>query len=142
MPIYIDAYKVVNKFGDGAMYKFGRWTVFLIVFILIIEGSVWEYSMVGYPELSSFHYGFYQGDVYLIQNNQAFKIPDKNAYYRNDFSYVWQCEGLSCGFMLSFFSLGTAIEYVTYFGVPFYFVFDMENVGSVDEMQLSSAVNE
>ena len=100
-----------------------------------------EIKTLRFPELSSFQYGFYQGDVYLIQNNQAFKIPDKNAYYKNDFSYVWQCEGVTCGFMLSFFSLGTAIEYITYWGLPFCFVFDIENVGNVDEMQLSSAVN-
>ncbi|KPJ56525.1 MAG: hypothetical protein AMJ42_05215 [Deltaproteobacteria bacterium DG_8] len=115
--------------------KIGRKISLFIVIILSIEGTVWEYSLIGIPQFPKMQYGFYERDIYLIQNSEAYKIPQLNTYYKNDFAYIWQCECFSCGFMFSFFSLGTAIEFGECFGIPFWYVFDLEKVGDFDENQ-------
>lgn len=112
----------------------GKVALFMVA-IMSIEGTIWEYSIVGLPEVSLFRYGFYDGAVYLIHNDEPFKIPEANSYYGEDFSYVWQCEGLSCGFIYSFFSLGIGIEFAECMGIPFWYVFDLAHVGNVDETQ-------
>jgi len=113
--------------------KIGRIIALFIVIILSIEGTVWEYSLVGIPHYPKIHYAFYERNIYLIQNNKTYQIPESNTYYKNDFAYIWQCECGSCGFMYSFFSLGIAIEFAVLWGIPLWYVFDLEKVGYIDE---------
>jgi len=115
--------------------KMGKKLSLFIVIILSIEGTLWEYSLMGIPQFPKIRYGFYERNIYLIQNNKAHQIPELNAYYKNDFAYIWQCGYGSCGFMYSFFSLGTAIELGECLGIPFWYVFDIEKVGYFDETQ-------
>ena len=117
------------------MNKIGRKISLFIVIILSIEGTVWEYTLTGIPKFPKIQYGFYDSNIYLIQNNKAYQIPESNTFYKNDFAYIWQCECGSCGFMYSFFSLGTAIEFGECLGIPFWYVFDLEKVGHFDETQ-------
>ena len=98
-----------------------------------VENTLWKYQGIEYDVVE--HYGFYEGDVYLVIDRKAYQFPNTLktwAYYTDNIAVMYSYNLGSWGCIISDFNKRKANQIViATFIVPMYWEYDLIPLGEL-----------